>query len=129
MAERQIPGGPFVNETGTAQRQIPGAPFINETVAAAGAAFVAELTAASFGFTANALTRFNEWIAALSAPAFSFTANALTRFNAFIVGLTAPLFNFTAQAATYDDGTEPEAADPVYGVSSYWRRKKHHGGQ
>jgi len=30
--QRQIPGGPFVNETATAQRQIPGGPFINETV-------------------------------------------------------------------------------------------------
>jgi len=34
MAERQVPGGPFVNETGTAQRQIPGGPFVNETVSA-----------------------------------------------------------------------------------------------
>jgi hypothetical protein len=31
-AQRQIPGGPFVNETATAQRQIPGGPFINEVV-------------------------------------------------------------------------------------------------
>lgn len=30
--QRQIPGGPYVNETATAQRQIPGGPFINETV-------------------------------------------------------------------------------------------------
>lgn len=34
-AERQIPGGPFLNEVGTAQRQIPGGPFANETVSAA----------------------------------------------------------------------------------------------
>lgn len=29
MTERQIPGGPFVNETGTDQQQIPGGPFLN----------------------------------------------------------------------------------------------------
>ncbi len=34
-AERQIPGGPFVNETGSNEQQIPGGPFINETVSAA----------------------------------------------------------------------------------------------
>jgi hypothetical protein len=32
MAQRQIPGGPFVNETGTRQAQIPGGAFVNETV-------------------------------------------------------------------------------------------------
>ena len=31
MAQRQIPGGSFINETGTVQRQIPGGSFINET--------------------------------------------------------------------------------------------------
>jgi len=36
MAQRQIPGGKFVNETATAQRQIPGSAFVNETAAAAG---------------------------------------------------------------------------------------------
>ena len=30
--ERQIPGGPFVNQTATAQRQIPGAQFLNDTI-------------------------------------------------------------------------------------------------
>lgn len=34
--QRQIPGGPFVNETGTRQAQIPGGPFVNETAAAGG---------------------------------------------------------------------------------------------
>ena len=34
--ERQVPGGPYVNETATAERQIPGGQYINETVAAAG---------------------------------------------------------------------------------------------
>ena len=28
--QRQIPGGPFVNERGFAQRQIPGGAFLNE---------------------------------------------------------------------------------------------------
>lgn len=32
MSERQVPGGAFVNETGTFERQIPGGGFINETV-------------------------------------------------------------------------------------------------
>ena len=34
--QRQIPGGPFINETATAQRQIPGGSFINETVVVGG---------------------------------------------------------------------------------------------
>ena len=32
--QRQIPGGPFLNEVGSAQRQIPGGPFVNETFVA-----------------------------------------------------------------------------------------------
>ena len=37
MADRQaqIPGGEFINETGTRQAQIPGDGFVNETAAAA----------------------------------------------------------------------------------------------
>lgn len=30
-AQRQIPGGAFVNETSTAQRQIPGGAYVVET--------------------------------------------------------------------------------------------------
>ena len=37
MAQRQIPGGPFVNEVGTAQRQVPGGAFVNETTSTGGA--------------------------------------------------------------------------------------------
>jgi len=36
MAQRQIPGGAFLNEVGTAQRQIPGGAFVNETVSVGG---------------------------------------------------------------------------------------------
>ena len=36
--QRQIPGGPFVNETATAQRQVPGGAFVNEVAAAGGGA-------------------------------------------------------------------------------------------
>lgn len=32
MAEYQIPGGPFLNETGAFEAQLPGGPFVNETV-------------------------------------------------------------------------------------------------
>ena len=42
--QRQIPGGPFLNETATAQRQIPGGPFVNETVAAAGGSTITTAT-------------------------------------------------------------------------------------
>ena len=35
MAERLIPGGPYVNETGTFQRLLPGYGFINETASGA----------------------------------------------------------------------------------------------
>lgn len=33
--QRQIPGGPYVNETATRQAQVPGGAFVNETVSAA----------------------------------------------------------------------------------------------
>lgn len=33
MVQRLIPGGPYLNETGTAQRLIPGGPFVNEKAA------------------------------------------------------------------------------------------------
>ena len=33
-AQRQVPGGAYVNEVDTAQRQIPGWQYINETIAA-----------------------------------------------------------------------------------------------
>jgi hypothetical protein len=55
-AERQVPGGPFVNENGAAQRQVPGGPFVNETVATGSgythptlsAVTATEITATSF---------------------------------------------------------------------------------
>ena len=34
-AQRQVPGGAYVNETGTAQYQVPGYQYVNETSAAA----------------------------------------------------------------------------------------------
>jgi hypothetical protein len=36
--QAQIPGGGFINETGTRQAQIPGDGFVNETVAAGASA-------------------------------------------------------------------------------------------
>ncbi len=35
MAQYQVPGGPYVNETATAQYQIPGGPYLNETAGGA----------------------------------------------------------------------------------------------
>lgn len=35
-AQRQVPGGPYVNEVGAAQRQIPGGPYINEVAGGGG---------------------------------------------------------------------------------------------
>lgn len=55
-AERQIPGGQFVNETGTAQRQLPGGPFVNETVAP-----VAEFVRRVIVVTRAAVTRASRW--------------------------------------------------------------------
>lgn len=105
--------------------------------AAGGAPYVAEFTAASFGFTPQAVTRFNDWIAALTAASFAFvanainqiteytaaltaasfnfTANALTRLNAYVAELTAPAFNFTAQMLTYTAGGVVEIAKQVGG--------------
>lgn len=36
MAQRQYPGGPYLNETGTRQAQYPGRPFANETTGGGG---------------------------------------------------------------------------------------------
>jgi hypothetical protein len=65
---------------------------------AASGAYVAELSAPDFDFTAQALTRFNDWIGTLSAPAFNFTAQALSYFVAFAALLSAPFFKFSAYA-------------------------------
>jgi hypothetical protein len=32
----QVPGGPFISETGARQYQIPGGPYVNETTSAEG---------------------------------------------------------------------------------------------
>lgn len=41
MKQRQVPGGPYVNEKATAQRQIPGGPYINEKVVVVASGFKA----------------------------------------------------------------------------------------
>lgn len=43
--ERQIPGGSYVNETGSNEYQIPGFQYVNETVAAVSAAITGTATA------------------------------------------------------------------------------------
>lgn len=43
-AERQTPGGPYVNEVGSAQRQLPGGAYLNETVSASGTTITVALT-------------------------------------------------------------------------------------
>lgn len=49
MAERQIPGGPFLNETTDDQAQIPGGPLVNQT---AGGSEAYNLAADAFSITA-----------------------------------------------------------------------------
>jgi hypothetical protein len=55
-AERQIPGGPFVNETGTAQRQIPGGPFVNETAGAVATYTMTQATYVPGSLTSTSVT-------------------------------------------------------------------------
>ena len=51
-AERQTPGGPYVNEVGTAQRQLPGGAYLNEKVSASGTTITGSIgTAVASGFT------------------------------------------------------------------------------
>lgn len=51
-AERQTPGGPYVNEVGSAQRQLPGGAYLNETVSASGTTITGAIgTAVASGLT------------------------------------------------------------------------------
>ncbi len=57
MAQHQVPGGPFVNEVGTAQRQIPGWQFVSATPAGATTSEGAlSAQAATLAGTANHVT-------------------------------------------------------------------------
>lgn len=63
--------------------------------------FQADLTAASFGITPQALTRLNAWRGDLSAAALGMTAQALARFSAWVGQISAPSFAFTGQPVSF----------------------------
>jgi hypothetical protein len=77
MTERLIPGGPFVNETGSAQRLIPGGPFVDETVSAGGGVSVS-VPAAALTLTGYAPTVTNPLSIAIPAGALTLTGYAPT---------------------------------------------------
>lgn len=52
--QRQAPGGPYVNETGTRQAQIPGGPYLNDT--ASGADTTAPVLTSPVGTATGATT-------------------------------------------------------------------------
>ena len=88
MAQRQVPGGSFVNEVGTAQRQMPGGPFVNETVSVGGGA--TDLTAqdATHSHTADSPTLTTASTLAVQDATHAHTADSLTLTTSGAVSLT-----------------------------------------
>jgi hypothetical protein len=60
--------------------------------------YSADLSAPSFAFSAQSLTRFNDYVAALTAPAFAFTAAAMSWTLGWTAALSAPAMQMTAYA-------------------------------
>lgn len=77
MAQRQVPGGKFVNEVGTAQRQIPGGAFVNETVSTGGA-YTLACDAAAFTIAAQDATLLVNRVLSADAAAFTVAAQDAT---------------------------------------------------
>ena len=61
----------------------------------------ADLSAPTFGFSAQGLTRLNSYAATLTASAFAFAAQSVTRLNDWIGQATAPAFTFTGQSVSW----------------------------
>lgn len=67
--------------------------------------FVAELSAATFSVTAQALSRFNDYLTELTTATFQVTSEALSWFQDTILDLSAAAFNVLAQGFIYiEDG-------------------------
>lgn len=75
--------------------------------------FTAELTAATFSFTAQAVARFNDYTAQLSAATVSMTAQAMTWLQDTVMVLSASTMGFVAQALAWSDGI-PEYVHCIY---------------
>ena len=77
MTQRQIPGGAFVNETGTWRAQIPGGAFVNETVPTGHSLSGANSTQANSSGMAG-ITQTHAFAAASSIQANASSTGALT---------------------------------------------------
>lgn len=77
-AQRQVPGGPFVNEVGTAQRQVPRGPFVNEAVLVGGGATDLVIQDATHAHAADSLTLTLDTTLAIADALHAHTADNLT---------------------------------------------------
>lgn len=101
-AERQIPGGPFLNEVGTAQRQIPGGPFANETVSAGGGAVTVDTGVGQLTVTGNAPTADTKRDITTAAGVLTITGNAPTVSTALNVQTQVGELTVTGNAPAAD---------------------------
>jgi len=90
-AQRQIPGGPYVNETGSRQAQIPGGPYLNETGGAD-----------------------------TTAPVLSSPTGTQTGSSTATVGATTDEGNGTLYAFVSTSATPPSGADLKAGTGAVW---------
>lgn len=98
--QRQIPGGPYVNETGTRQAQIPGGPYLNDAVAGGGGGGGSAITIAAGAATASALAGGSVAASGITAAAGVATASSLTGSNASL-----PHFDLSGAAYEFRENT------------------------
>lgn len=76
--QRLVPGGPYVNESGSLQALIPGGPYINETASGGGGGGSSSITAAAGVTTPSTLAGASSAESALSSASGVSTAATLT---------------------------------------------------
>jgi hypothetical protein len=102
--ERHVPGGPYVNEQGTAQRQIPGGPFINETVSAGGGNSIS-VPAGSIVLSGFAPTVSNPRAVSIPAGSLVLTGIAPSITNPKSIAMPVGSIRLNGFAPTVTDGT------------------------
>jgi hypothetical protein len=88
--------------------------------------FTAELTAATFSFTAQAVARYNDYVNQLTAASFAVTAQAATWLQDTVMTLSASSFAFVARVLAWSDGI-PQYIPCIYmpltrAYKRMWRR-------
>lgn len=113
--ERQIPGGPFVNETTANEAQIPGGPFINEGVTGALAvstgigALTCSGLAPTLGRTYSALAGVGALTITGAAPIVVLPLFALPGIGALVMSGLAPTVTAIEYEYLHADSTESAA--------------------